>query len=100
VYTYAPQLRQIFQSTVPLLRRHDFSNPSLVADVRTYLSSPAQAASMLQAKSKSDRKNLVEMVTNYQLIRGLIRLFSLDPMLAFSQLREVCAFVVVVCLFA
>ncbi len=93
VYTYAPQLRQIFQNTVPHLRRYDLSNPNLVAEVRAYLSSPAMAASMLQAKSKSDRKILVEMVTNYQLIRGLIKLFSLDPMLAFSQLREVFIYV-------
>jgi len=46
---------------------------------------------MLQAKGKTERKNLVEMITNYQLIMGLIKLFSLDPMLAFSPSKEVCA---------
>ena len=89
VYLYAPQLRSIFQNTIPLLRKYDTANPNLIADVKAYLTSPTSAASMLQGKSKSDRKNLVEMVTNYQLIRGLIRLFSLDPMLAFSSLKEV-----------
>ena len=37
----------------------------------------------------------MEMVTNYQLIRGLVRLFGLDPMLAFSELKEVCMYVCV-----
>ena len=86
---YSPQLRQIFQETVSLLRRYDTSNPSLMADVKSYLTSPAIAASMLQAKNKADRRSLVEMVTNYQLVRGLIRLFSLDPLLAFSSIKVV-----------
>ena len=98
VYMYSPQLRQIFQDTVPLLRRYDTSNPGLMADVKAYLTSPASAASMLQAKNKADRRALVEMVTNYQLVRGLIRLFSLDPLLAFSSLRKVRWWIGGVCL--
>ena len=90
MYWYAPQLRQIFQNVVPHLRRYEYSN---MTDIKAYLTTPFSAASMLQAKSKSDRKNLVEMVTNYQLVRGLVKLFSLDPMLAFSSLKEVCRFV-------
>lgn len=90
VYLYAPQLRQIFQNAVPLLRRYENSNPNLMSDIKAYLTSLSSASSLLQNKSKTERKNLVEMVTNYQLIRGLVRLFSLDPMLAFSALKEVC----------
>ena len=30
---------------------------------------------------------MVEMITNYQLMQGLIRLFTLDPLLAFSPLK-------------
>lgn len=90
MYLYAPQLRQIFQTTVPLLRRYENSNPNLMGDVKAYLTNPLSATAMLQNKSKSERKNMVEMVTNYQLIRGLVRLFGLDPMLAFSGLKEVC----------
>ena len=37
---------------------------------------------------------MVEMITNYQLMQGLIRLFTLDPLLAFSPLK-VCVFVCV-----
>ena len=90
VYLYSPQLRQIFQQTVPHLRRYEGMLPNLTADIKAYLTSPMAAASMLQNKSKAERKNLVELVTNYQLIRGLVKLFSLDPMLAFSSLKEVC----------
>jgi hypothetical protein len=89
VYIYAPQLRQIFQDAVPLLRRHENSAPNLASDFKAYLTSLSSASALLQNKSKTERKNLVEMVTNYQLIRGLVRLFSLDPMLAFSSLKEV-----------
>lgn len=64
------------------------SNPSVMADIKAFLTSPLSATNTLQGKSKNDRKNLVEMVTNYQLIRGLVKLFSLDPMLAFSSLKE------------
>ncbi len=89
MYLYSPQLRQIFQQTVPHLRRYEATLTSMTTDIKTYLTSPLAATSMLQNKSKAERKNLVEMVTNYQLIRGLVKLFSLDPMLAFSALKEV-----------
>ena len=39
---------------------------------------------MLNAKSRNDRRQLVEMVTHYQLVQWLIKLYSMDPMLAFS----------------
>lgn len=68
-----------------MLRHYDTSATNLPADVKAYLQNPSMAASMLQAKSKSDRKQLVEMITTYQLIRGVINLFSLDPMLAFCS---------------
>ena len=89
VYLYSPQLRQIFQQAVPHLRRFEGTLGSMTSDIKTYLTSPLAATNMLQNKSKSERKTLVEIVTNYQLIRGLVRLFSLDPMLAFSSLNEV-----------
>ncbi len=89
VYLYAPQLRQIFQTTAPLMRKYDFSSPGLLSDIKAYLTSPLSSTGMLQNRSKSERKLVVEMVTNYQLIRGLVRLFSLDPMLAFSSLKDV-----------
>ena len=93
VYMYAPNLRSVFESVLPLLRRYDVSTSNLVNDVKVYFQSSQAAASMLQAKGKSERKQLVEMVTNYQLMRGLIKLFKLDPLLAFSSFREVCVFV-------
>lgn len=89
MYLYSPQLRQIFQQTVPHLRRYEGTLTGITADVKAYLTSPLVATSMLQNKGKVERKNIVEMVTNYQLIRGLVKLFSLDPMLAFSSLKEV-----------
>ncbi len=49
---------------------------------------------MLQAKKSSERKQLVEMVTNYQLIRGIIKLLSLDPMLSLVS-PKVCVYVCV-----
>ena len=93
VYMYAPNLRAVFESVLPLLRRYDVTSPNLVNDVKVYLQNSQVAASLLQAKSKNERKQLVEMITNYQLMRGLIRLFKLDPMLAFSSLREVHMYV-------
>ena len=39
---------------------------------------------MLNAKSRNDRRQLVEMLTHYQLVQWLIKLYSLNPMLAFS----------------
>ena len=39
---------------------------------------------MLNAKGRNDRRQLVEMVTHYQLVQWLIKLYSLNPMLAFS----------------
>ncbi len=50
--------------------------------MRAYLASPSAATTMLQAKKNSERKQLVEMVTNYQLMKGITKLFTLDPMLA------------------
>ncbi len=50
--------------------------------MRAYLASPSAATTMLQAKKSSERKQLVEMVTNYQLMKGITKLFTLDPMLA------------------
>ena len=73
------------QNLLPMLRRYDTSAANLPADIKSYLQSPTAAASMLQAKSKNDRKQLVEMITSYQLMRGVIKLFSLDPMLAFCS---------------
>ena len=89
VYMYGPNLRAVFENVLPRLRHYDVTAPNLVNDVKVYLTNPQAAASMLQAKGKNERKQLVEMVTNYQLMRGLIGLFKLDPMLAFSSLREV-----------
>ena len=89
VYMYGPNLRAVFENVLPRLRHYDVTAPNLVNDVKVYLTNPQAAASMLQAKGKSERKQLVEMITNYQLMRGLIALFKLDPMLAFSSLREV-----------
>ena len=86
---YGPNLRAVFENVLPLLRRYDVTTPNLVNDVKVYLQNSQAAASMLQAKSKNERKQLVEMITNYQLMKGLIGLFKLDPMLAFSSLREV-----------
>ena len=86
---YGPNLRAVFESVLPRLRHYDVTAPNLVNDVKVYLTNPQAAASMLQAKGKSERKQLVEMITNYQLMKGLIALFKLDPMLAFSSLREV-----------
>ena len=74
---------------LPQLRRYDTSSPSLAGDIKAYLQSPAAAASMLAAKGKTERKNLVEMVTHYQLMRGIIQLFTCDPLLAFSFPSEV-----------
>ena len=71
------------------LRRYDTSSPSLAGDIKAYLQSPAAATSMLAAKGKTERKNLVEMVTHYQLMRGIIQLFTCDPLLAFSFPSEV-----------
>ena len=68
-----------------MLRRHDTTAPSLVADVKAYFQSPAAASAMLTAKNKADRKQLVEMITHYQLMQGLIKVFDLDPMLAFNE---------------
>ena len=90
---YGPNLREVFESVIPLLRRYDTTVPNLVADVKSYFQNTQTAASMLQAKGKNERKQLVEMITNYQLMRGLIRLFKLDPMLAFSSLRDVREYV-------
>ena len=90
---YAPNLRDIFEGIIPLLRRYDTAATNLVSDVKTYFQNTQAAASMLQAKGKNERKQLVEMITNYQLMRGLIKLFKLDPMLAFSSLQGVCEFV-------
>jgi neurofibromin 1 len=84
VHTYAPQLREIFQNVLPQLRRYDTSQPNLALDVKAYLTTSATATSMLTNKSKADRKSLVEMITHYQLMAGLIRLFEIDPMLAFA----------------
>ena len=89
VYMYGPNLRAVFESVLPRLRHYDVTASNLVNDVKVYLTNPQAAASMLQAKGKSERKQLVEMITNYQLMKGLIALFKLDPMLAFSSLREV-----------
>ena len=89
VYMYGPNLRAVFENVLPRLRHYDVTAPNLVNDVKVYLTNSQAAASMLQAKGKSERKQLVEMITNYQLMRGLIALFKLDPMLAFSSLREV-----------
>ena len=86
---YGPNLRAVFESVLPRLRHYDVTAPNLVNDVKVYFQNPQAAASMLQAKGKNERKQLVEMITNYQLMRGLIGLFKLDPMLAFSSLREV-----------
>ena len=72
------------QNVLPQLRRYDTAQPNLAADVKAYLSSAATATSMLTNKSKADRKSLVEMITNYQLMAGLVNLFEIDPMLAFT----------------
>lgn len=77
------------QNVLPLLRRCDTSQPNLAADVKAYLSSSTAAASMLTNKNKADRKSLVEMITNYQLMAGLVNLFEIDPMLAFSAPPQV-----------
>jgi hypothetical protein len=86
---YGTNLRAVFENVLPRLRHYDVTASNLVNDVKVYLTNPQAAASMLQAKGKSERKQLVEMITNYQLMKGLIGLFKLDPMLAFSSLREV-----------
>ena len=43
---------------------------------------------MLLAKNKADRKQLVEIITNYQLLRSLIRVFHLDPLLTFNCTKD------------
>ena len=78
------------QNVLPQLRRYDTSQPTLALDVKAYLTSSAAAASMLTNKNKADRKSLVEMITNYQLMAGLIRLFEIDPILAFAAPPQVC----------
>ena len=78
------------QNVLPQLRRYDTSQPNLAFDVKAYLTTSATAASMLTNKNKADRKSLVEMITHYQLMAGLIRLFEIDPMLAFAAPPQVC----------
>ena len=78
-----------FQNVLPQLRRYDTSLPNLAADVKAYLGNTTTAASMLTNKNKADRKTLVEMITNYQIMAGLVNLFELDPMLAFASPPQV-----------
>lgn len=87
-YLYAPDLRAIFQSVLPILRRYDTSVPTLVHDIKSFLQNPTVAATMLNAKRSQDRKNMVEMIVHYQLIQWLIKLYSLHPPLAFHSESE------------
>ena len=77
------------QTVLPQLRRYDTSQSNLTADVKAYLSNTAAAASMLTNKNKADRKGLVEMITNYQIMADLVSLFEIDPMLAFTAPSQV-----------
>ena len=82
-------LSLLVQNVLSQLRHYDTTQPSLASDVKTYLSSASAAASMLTNKNKADRKSLVEMITNYQIMAGLVNLFEIDPMLAFSAPPQV-----------
>ena len=87
LFVYPP--RSLPQNVLSQLRHYDTTQPSLASDVKAYLSSASTAASMLTNKSKADRKSLVEMITNYQIMAGLVSLFEIDPMLAFSAPPQV-----------
>ena len=90
IYTHTiPFPRSLPQNVLSQLRHYDTTQPSLASDVKAYLSSASAAASMLTNKGKADRKSLVEMITNYQIMAGLVSLFELDPMLAFSAPPQV-----------
>lgn len=43
---------------------------------------------MLNTKSKTERKQLVELIVHYQLIQWIIKLYRLDPTLAFHYKNE------------
>lgn len=87
IYSYAPRLRAVFHSVHPILRQYDTSAPILTHDIKSFLQSPTAAATMLGAKSRSDRKHLIEMIVHYQLTHWLIKVFQLDPALAFKQTK-------------
>ena len=74
---YGPNLRAVFESVLPRLHHYNITAPNVVNNMKVYLTNPQSAVSMLQAEGKSERKQLVEMIINYQLIRGLITLFKL-----------------------
>ena len=85
IYSYASRLRTVFQNTNPHLLQYDTSAPALQHEIKLFLQSPSSAANMLGAKSRHDRKQLIEMIVNYQLIQWLIRVYILDPSLAFHH---------------
>ena len=73
----------LIQDVLPVLRRYDTSQPNLFSDIKSFLQNPTAAANMLNAKRNTERKNLVEMIINYQLTQWLIKLYKLHPSLAF-----------------
>ena len=60
------------------------SSPTLSNDIRCFLQSPTAATNMLNTKSKTEKKQLVELIVHYQLIQWIINLYSMDPILAFT----------------
>ena len=77
-----------FQNVLTQLRRYETPITSLYQDAKQYLQNPTTASTMLMARGKTERKLLVEIVTNYQLLRGLIRVFHDDPFLTFNCTKD------------
>ena len=67
------------------------TSPTLSNDIRCFLQSPTAAANMLNTKSKTEKKQLVELIVHYQLIQWIIKLYRMDPSLAFTFKNEAMA---------
>ena len=76
------------QNALSQLRRYDTPLTNLHQDTKLYLQNPTASSNMLLAKGKAERKLLVEIITNYQLLRGLIRVFHFDPLLTFNSAKD------------
>lgn len=85
---YCPWEHANVQNVLSQLRRYDTPLTTLHQDTKQYLQNPTIASSMLLAKNRTERKLLVEIVTNYQLLRGLIRVFHFDPLLTFNCAKD------------
>lgn len=77
----------MFADVLPILRHYDTSAQILNHDIKSLLQSPTTAANLLGAKNRHDRKNLVEMVVHYQLVQCLMKVYQVDPSLAFNQVE-------------